>query len=86
MKEVWSEAVPSALVALHLYVPLSALEVPRTTNVMLLDEVDSVYLEVDWVIMVWELDADIKVQEDEVTAGFAETEHGIVASCPVTTV
>lgn len=37
-------------------------------------------------IMVWELDADIKVQEDEVTAGFAETEHGIVASCPVTTV
>lgn len=37
-------------------------------------------------IMVWELDADIKVQEDEVTVGFAETEHGIVASCPVTTV
>lgn len=53
---------------------------------MLLDEVDSVYLEVDWVIMVWELDAEIKVQEDDVTAGFAETEHGIVASCPVTTV
>lgn len=54
--------------------------------VKLLEAVDSVYLEVDWVIIVCEFDDEINVQENEVTAGFADTEHGMVASCPVTAV
>jgi hypothetical protein len=65
-------------------VPVSLLVVARTIRVPSVEEGLNVYLNVDDLIVVWPCEVEIKVQEIE-AAGVADTEHGMVMSCPVTT-